>query len=81
MQRLGADMTDFADRAAVHEVAAAVRAELARPGATGASVVAVIRTHPPPARGGLWARFPQLRAEVGARFPGQDAAFDAAVGP
>ena len=81
MERLGPTMTDYADRAAVHEVAAAVRAELARPGATGASVVAVIRTHPPPARGGLWARFPQLRAEVGTRFPGEDAAFDAAIGP
>ena len=74
-------MTGFADAAATHEVAAAVRTELARPGATGASVVAVIRTHPPAARGGLWARFPQLRADVNARFPGQEAAFDAAVGP
>jgi hypothetical protein len=76
-----ANMTGFADAAATHEVAAAVRTELARAGATGASVVAVIRTHPPAARGGLWARFPQLRADVNARFPGQEAAFDAAVAP
>jgi hypothetical protein len=74
-------MTSYADAAATHEVAASVRAELARPGATATSVVAAIRAHPPLPRASLWLRFPQLRAEAGARFPGQEAALDAAVGP
>jgi hypothetical protein len=81
MERLNPRMTDYAANAATHEVAAAVRAELAKPGVTAADVIAVIRGSDATARAALWARFPTLRAETVARFPGDEAALDAAVGP
>jgi hypothetical protein len=81
LEGLNPTMTDYAGRAATHEVAAAVRAEMAKPGAIAADVISVIRGHDVAARAGLWARFPILRGEVVARFPGDEAALDAAVGP
>src|SRR4051794_23805466 len=81
LEGLNPRMTDYAGRAATHEVAAAVRAELAKPGVTAADVISVIRAQDVTARAGLWARFPTLRSEVVARFPGDAAALDAAVGP
>jgi hypothetical protein len=75
-----ARLTDYANRAAVHALAAAVRDVLARPDATLANVLAVVR-----GGGGwqqwLWSAFPQLRAQLVQRFPGQEAAIDAAVKP
>jgi hypothetical protein len=80
-QALTPTMTDYSYRARVHEIAAAVRAEMAKPGATAASVIAVIRAGDATFRPYLWSLFPQLRSEVVARFPGDQAALDAAVGP
>jgi hypothetical protein len=78
---LNPTMTGYARLAAVHEIAADVRAELARPGATAAAVIAAIRRGAPAARAMLWAQFPQLRGDAIARFPGDQAAIDAATGP
>src|SRR5215218_246270 len=69
LEGLNQRMTDYASSAATHEVAAAVRAELANPAATGMSVIRVIRAQPVAARGALWTRFPTLHSEVVARFP------------
>jgi len=81
LEGLNSTMSDYAGRAATHEVAAAVRAELAKPTATAASVIAVVRSADAAARAGLWARFPTLHNEVVARFPADQAAIDAATGP
>ncbi len=78
---LNARMTGYAQLATVHEIAAAVRAELARPAATAADVIAAVRRGAPMPRSVLWAQFPQLRADAVARFPGDQAAIDAAIGP
>ena len=73
-------MTGYAQLATVHEIAAAVRAELARPAATAADV-----DRRGPARraaaalGASGSQFPQLHADAVARFPGDQAAIDAAV--
>jgi hypothetical protein len=81
LDALNPTMTDYAARAATHEVAAAVRAEMAKPTATAASVIAAVRGADAVARAGLWGRFPTLHNEVVARFPADQAAIDAAVGP
>ena len=81
LEGLTPTMTDYAGRAATHEVAAAVRAELANPAATGMSVIRVIRAQPVAARAALWTRFPTMHSEVVARFPGARSALAAAVGP
>jgi hypothetical protein len=75
------DTTGFAQMAAVHEIAAAVRQELARPGCTAADVVAAIRRGPPTVRAWLWIIFPILRSEIVARFPADQVAIDAAPRP
>jgi hypothetical protein len=74
-------MTGYGQLASVHEIAAEVRAELALPGSTAATVIAAIRRGAPTARAMLWAQFSQLRADAVARFPGDAAALDAAIGP
>jgi hypothetical protein len=74
-------MTGYAQLATVHEIAAAVRAELARPAATAADVVAAVRRGAPLPRSVIWMQFPQLHADALARFPGEAAAIDAAVLP
>jgi hypothetical protein len=78
---LSARMTGYAQLATVHEIAAAVRAELARPASTAADVVAAVRRGTPLPRSVIWLQFPQLHAEALARFPGDQAAIDAAVLP
>jgi len=75
------ETTSFAQMAAVHEIAAAVRQELTRPGCTAADVVAAIRRAPPTVRAWLWIGFPTLRSEIVARFPADQVAIDAAPGP
>ena len=74
-------MTGYAQLATVHEIAAAVRAELARPAATAADVVAAVRRGAPLPRSVIWIQFPQLHADAVARFPSDQAAIDAAVLP
>ena len=81
LEALNPRMTGYAALAATHEIAAAVRTELARPGCTAADVIAAIRKGAPAARAVLWTQFAILRSEVVARFPGDAAAIDAAVGP
>jgi hypothetical protein len=78
---LNARMTGYAQLATVHEIAAAVRAELARPASTAADVVAAVRRGAALPRSVIWAQFPQLHADALARFPGEAAAIDAAVLP
>jgi hypothetical protein len=80
-EQLTPTMTTYARLATIHELAAAVRAEMANSAATAASVIAVIRRGDPAWRGYLWQQFPQLHTEVLARFPPDQAALDAAVGP
>jgi len=74
-------MTAYAALATVHEIAAAVRAELAKPAATAADVIGAIRAGAPTARATLWIQFPTLRSDAITRFPADQAAIDAAVGP
>lgn len=74
-------MTDYAQLARVHEIAAAVRAQLALPAATAASVIAAIRAGDPSARSILWTQFPQLHIDAVGRFPADASAIDAATGP
>jgi hypothetical protein len=81
LQGLNPTMTTYARLATIHELAAAVRAELANPAATSASVIAVIRRGDPTWRGYFWTQFPRLHTEAVARFPTDEAALDAAVGP
>jgi hypothetical protein len=78
---LNARMSGYAQLATVHEIAAAVRAELAKPAATAADVIAAVRRGAPLPRSVIWMQFPQLRAEAVARFAGDEAAIDAAVAP
>ncbi len=81
LEGLNPTMTSYAALAATHEIAAAVRAELAKPGCTAADVIAAVRKGTPAARAVLWTQFATLRSEVVARFPGDAAAIDAAAGP
>jgi hypothetical protein len=74
-------MTGYAQLATVHEIAAAVRAELARPAATAADVVAAVRRGAPLPRSVIWMQFPQLHTDAVARFASDQAAIDAAVLP
>ncbi len=73
-------LSSYAVGAAVHETAAAVRAELARPDATAASVIAAVRSGGPTSRW-LWQMFPWLYNQTITRFPADKAAIDAAIGP
>jgi glutaminase-like protein len=73
-------LSNYAERAAVSEVAAAVRQELRNPGATAASVIAIIR------RGQPWSQwlqsgFGMLHAELMNRFKGDRAAIEEALKP
>ena len=52
LEGLNPRMTGYAALAATHEIAAAVRTELARPGCTAADVIAAVRKGAPAARGG-----------------------------
>jgi len=79
LESLNPRMTGYAALAATHEIAAAVRAELRKPGCTAADVIAAIRKGAAPARAVLWTQFPILRSEAVARFPGDAAAIDAAA--
>lgn len=75
-------MSDYARRAALHEIASVIRAQLAQPTIDVAAIVQAIRVAPAqpipgatqPARRDLWTLFPDLRSRLAVRLNAADMA-------
>ena len=73
-------MSEYAQFALLHEVAAVMRDELSKPGIDVARIIAALQKVPPPIRSWMWLKFPNLRIEIGTRLtPAQLALIDAEV--